>query len=224
MIRIAVLASGNGSNLGALLEACAAGRIDGRVEVVLSNVAGAGALERARAAGAATELVPSKGAVDRESYDAEVLARLSRHAPDLVCLAGYMRLLTPAFVGAFGPTAATGGCPRIMNIHPALLPSFPGLHAQRQALAYGARFAGCTVHFVDEGTDTGAIIVQAVVPVLEGDTEEALAARILSEEHRIYPRAVQWFAQGRLALAGRRVAVRGARAPGPLALRSPWDE
>jgi phosphoribosylglycinamide formyltransferase-1 len=110
-----------------------------------------------------------------------------------------------------------------MNIHPALLPSFPGLHAQRQALAYGARFSGCTVHFVDEGTDSGAIIVQAVVPVLESDTEDALAARILSEEHRVYPRAVQWFAQGRLALEGRRVTVRGSRRPEPVALRSPWD-
>jgi phosphoribosylglycinamide formyltransferase-1 len=222
VIRIAVLASGGGTNLGALLEACAGGQIDGRVEVVLSNVPGAGALERARAAGTAIEIVPSKG-VDRESHDAEVIARLSRHAPDLVCLAGYMRLLTPRFVSAYGPTASTRGCPRIMNIHPALLPSFPGLHAQRQALAYGARFSGCTVHFVDEGTDSGAIIVQAVVPVLESDTEEALAARILSEEHRVYPRAVQWFAQGRLALEGRRVTVRGTRAPEPLALRSPWD-
>jgi phosphoribosylglycinamide formyltransferase-1 len=223
VIRIAVLASGGGTNLGALLEACAGSQIDGRVEVVLSNMPGAGALERARAAGVATEVVPSKG-VHRELHDAEVLARLSHHAPDLVCLAGYMRLLTPTFVSAYGPTSSTRGCPRIMNIHPALLPSFPGLHAQRQALAYGARFSGCTVHFVDEGTDSGAVIVQAVVPVLESDTEEALAARILSEEHRIYPRAVQWFAQGRLALEGRRVTVRGSRPPEPVALRSPWDQ
>ena len=225
MIRIAVLASGGGTNLQALLDACARGSIDGRVEVVLSNVPGARALERARAAGAATELVPSKGVVDRAAYDAELVARLSRHAPDLVCLAGYMRLLTPGFIRAFGPTPTTRGCPRIMNIHPGLLPSFPGLHAQRQALVYGARFAGCTVHFVDEGTDTGPVIVQAVVPVLEGDTEETLSARILVEEHRIYPQAVQWFAQGRLALEGRRVGVRGTRVlAASLALRSPWDD
>ena len=225
MIRIAVLASGGGTNLQALLDACAAGAIEGRVEVVLSNVPQAGALARARDAGAATEVAPSKGVVDRVAYDAELVARLSRHAPDLVCLAGYMRLLTPGFIRAFGPAPSTRGCPRIMNIHPGLLPSFPGLHAQRQALAYGARFAGCTVHFVDEGTDTGPVIAQAVVPVLEEDTEEALSARILAEEHRLYPRAVRWFAQGRLALEGRRVRVQGARAPlEPHALRSPWDE
>ena len=224
MIRIAVLASGGGTNLQALLDACAAGRIGGRVEVVLSNVPGAGALERARLAGAATEVLPSRGRSDREAYDAELVARLGRHRPDLVCLAGYMRLLGRTFLGAFGPTQTTRGCPRVMNIHPGLLPSFPGLHAQRQALAYGARFAGCTVHFVDEGTDTGPIIAQAIVPVLEGDTEEELAARILREEHQLYPRAVEWFAQGRLSIAGRRVVVAGAACPQPFALRSPWDE
>ncbi|MFL5262671.1 MAG: phosphoribosylglycinamide formyltransferase [Anaeromyxobacteraceae bacterium] len=224
MIRIAVLASGGGTNLQALLDACAAGRIRGRGEVVVSNVAGAGALERARRAGAATEVLPSKGVADRAAYDAELAARLARHAPDLVCLAGYMRLLTPAFLRAFGPTPATGGCPRVMNIHPGLLPSFPGLHAARQCVAYGARFAGCTVHFVDEGTDTGPIVAQAVVPVLEGDDEAALSARILAEEHRIYPQAVAWFAERRLALEGRRVVVRGARAPAAAALRSPVDD
>ena len=223
-MRIAVLASGSGTNLQALLDACAEGRVDGRVEVVLSNVAGARALERGRRAGAAVEVLPSKGIADREAYDAALLERLGAHRPDLVCLAGYMRLLGPSFLRAFGPTASTRGCPRVMNIHPGLLPSFPGLHAQRQALAYGARFAGCTVHFVDEGTDTGPIIAQAVVPVLEDDGEEALAARILAEEHRLYPQAVRWFGQGRLSLEGRRVRVDGARRPDPVALRSPWDE
>jgi phosphoribosylglycinamide formyltransferase-1 len=224
VIRIAVLASGGGTNLQALLDACAAGRIDGRVEVVLSNVPGAAALERARRAGAATELAPSKGVADRAGYDLDLLDRLRRHAPDLVCLAGYMRLLTPAFLRAFGPTPATNGCPRVMNVHPGLLPSFPGLHAARQCVSYGARFAGCTVHFVEEGTDTGPIIAQAVVPVLGGDDEAALAARILAEEHRIYPQAVAWFAERRLALEGRRVVVRGARSPAPFALRSPADD
>lgn len=224
MIRIAVLASGGGTNLQALLDACAAGRIDGRVAVVLSNVPGAGALGRAARAGVAAEVVPSKGVADRAAHDAAVVERLGRYAPDLVCLAGYMRLLTPGFLRAFGTTPTSRGCPRVMNVHPGLLPSFPGLHAQRQALAYGARFAGCTVHFVDEGTDTGPIIAQAVVPVLEGDDEAALSARILAEEHRLYPQAVAWFAAGRLSVEGRRVRVAGARAPAPAALRAPWDE
>jgi phosphoribosylglycinamide formyltransferase 1 len=224
VIRIAVLASGGGTNLQALLDACAARRIDGEVAVVLSNVPGAGALERARRAGVATEVATSQGAADRAAFDRALVQRLRPYAPDLVCLAGYMRLLGPEFLRAFGPTPATRGCPRIMNVHPGLLPSFPGLHAQRQCLAYGARFAGCTVHFVDEGTDTGPIIAQAVVPVLPDDDEAALAARILAEEHRIYPQAVAWFAAGRLALEGRRVIVRGARPVQPFALRSPSDE
>jgi len=224
VIRIAVLASGGGTNLQALLDACAAGGIDGRVAVVLSNVPGAGALARAERAGVPTEVVPSKGVTDRAAHDAAMLERLARHGPDLVCLAGYMRLLTPGFLRAFGPSATSRGCPRVMNIHPGLLPSFPGIHAQRQALAYGARFAGCTVHFVDEGTDTGPIVAQAVVPVLDDDSEEALAARILAEEHRLYPKAVGWFAAGRLSLHGRRVRVDGARGPELAALRAPWDE
>ena len=212
MIRIAVLASGGGTNLQALLDACAAGRVDGRVAVVLSNVPGAGALERARAAGVAAELLPSKGAADRAAYDRSLAERLRSHAPDLVCLAGWMRLLTPAFLSAFGPLPSTRGCPRVMNVHPALLPAFPGLHVQQAALDYGARFSGCTVHFVDAGTDTGPVIVQAVVPVLQEDDARSLAARILVQEHRVYPQAVQWFAQGRLSLEGRRVRVAGATA------------
>ncbi|MBI5070315.1 MAG: phosphoribosylglycinamide formyltransferase [Deltaproteobacteria bacterium] len=222
MIRIAVLASGGGTNLQALLDACAAGRIDGRVEVVLSNVPGAMALERARKAGAASEVLPSRGVSDRAAYDRSLVERLLPHRPDLVCLAGWMRLLTPAFLSAFGPAPATRGCPRVMNIHPALLPAFPGLHVQRAALDYGARFSGCTVHFVDEGTDTGPIIAQAVVPVLAGDDEAALAARILQQEHRLYPQAVQWFAQGRLSLEGRIVVVEGARGV-PAPQLHPWD-
>lgn len=224
MIRLAVLASGGGTNLQSILDACAAGRIDGQVAVVGSNVPGAGALERARKAGVATEVLPSRGVADRAAYDGALADRLQAHRPDLVCLAGYMRLLTPAFLATFGPAPGTRGCPRVMNIHPALLPAFPGLHVQRAALDYGARFSGCTVHFVDEGTDTGPIIAQAVVPVLEGDDEQALAARILEQEHRLYPRAIQWFAQGRLSLAGRKVRVDGAGAgtdEGPLL--NPWD-
>ncbi len=213
MIRIGVLASGSGSNLQALLDAARDGRIDGQVAAVVCNVPGARAIERARVAGVPAELLPSKGVADREAYDREVVARLAAHGVDLVCLAGWMRIVTPAFLSAFGPTAATRGCPRVMNVHPALLPSFPGLHAQRQALEYGVRFSGCTVHFVDAGTDTGPVIVQAAVPVHPGDDEAALAARILVEEHRVYPLAVQWFAEGRLEVHGRRVAVRDAAAP-----------
>jgi phosphoribosylglycinamide formyltransferase-1 len=223
VIRIGVLASGSGSNLQALLDGCAAGRVDGTVALVLSNVPGARALDRARAAGAPAEVLPSKGVTDRAAYDAAVAARLREHGVDLVCLAGYMRLVTPGFLRAFGPTAASRGCPRVVNIHPALLPAFPGLHGARQALDAGVKLAGCTVHFVDEGTDTGPIIAQAAVPVLDGDTEATLAARILEQEHRLYPQAIQWIAQGRLSLQGRRVHLDGATPP-PERLRSPAVE
>ena len=220
MLRIGVLASGTGTNLEALLDGCSAGLIDGRVVVVVSDVPGAGALQRAARAGAPAVLRPSKG-VDREAHDRALLEVLSEYRVDLVCLAGYMRIAGPSLLSAFGPSPATRGCPRIMNIHPGLLPSFPGLHAQRQALAHGARVAGCTVHFVDEGTDTGPIIVQAAVPVLPDDTEEALARRILVQEHRIYPQAVRWFAQGRLSMAGRSVRLFGAGDPVPSLLVNP---
>ena len=210
MIRVGVLASGGGTNLQSILDACASKRIDAEVAVVISNVPGAGALERARAAGVPAELLPSKGAPDREAYDQRLVDALRARRVELVCLAGYMRLVTPAFLRSFGPTPQSRGCPRVMNVHPGLLPSFPGLHAQRQCVEYGARFAGCTVHFVDEGTDTGPVIVQAVVPVLPADTEEALARRILAQEHVLYPQAIQWFAEGRLSVSGRRVTVRGA--------------
>jgi phosphoribosylglycinamide formyltransferase-1 len=221
VIRLGVLASGGGTNLQALLDACAARRVDAELAVVVVNVPGAGALERARAAGVATELLPSKGIADREAYDGAVVEALRRHRVDLVCLAGYMRLVTPGFLRAFGPTAESRGCPRVMNVHPGLLPSFPGLHAARQALAYGARVTGCTVHFVDEGTDTGPIIAQAAVPVFPGDDEHALQARIQLEEHRLYPQAVHWFAQGRLSLSGRAVTLDGAPTGGLPPLENP---
>ncbi len=221
MIRLGVLASGGGTNLGAILDACAARRIDAEVAAVVSNVPTAGALERARRARVEAVVIPSKGVADREAYDLKLVEALRARAIDLVCLAGYMRIVTPAFLRAFGPTPATRGCPRVVNIHPGLLPSFPGLHAQRQCVAYGARFAGCTVHFVDEGTDTGPVIVQAVVPVLPGDSEEQLAARILQQEHRLYPQAIQWFAQGRLSVAGRTVTLDGGRPPDPAPLSNP---
>jgi phosphoribosylglycinamide formyltransferase-1 len=168
-------------------------------------------------------LRPSKD-VDRASYDRALVELLAGHEVDLVCLAGYMRIITPPFLSAFGAAPGSRGCPRLMNVHPGLLPSFPGLHAQRQALAHGARIAGCTVHFVDEGTDTGPIILQAAVPVLPDDTEEALAGRILAQEHRIYPQAVQWFAQGRLSVSGRQVRVDGAGPPAQPVLVNPGLE
>jgi phosphoribosylglycinamide formyltransferase 1 len=224
VIRVGVLASGGGTNLQAILDACAARRISAEVAVVVSNLPGAGALERARQAGVATEVLPSKGVTDREAYDLRLVEVLRAHRVDLVCLAGYMRLVTPAFLRAFGPTPDTRGCPRVLNVHPGLLPSFPGLHAQRQCVEYGARFAGCTVHFVDEGTDTGPVIAQAVVPVLPQDGEQDLTRRILEQEHRLYPQAIQWFAEGRLSVSGRRVAVAGARTAAPAAIANPQPE
>jgi phosphoribosylglycinamide formyltransferase-1 len=221
VIRLGVLASGGGTNLQAILDACAARRISAEVAVVISNVPAAGALDRARRAGVEALVIPSKGVTDREAYDLRLVEALRERRVDLVCLAGYMRIVTPAFLRAFGPAAGTRGCPRVVNVHPGLLPSFPGLHAQRQCLDYGARFAGCTVHFVDEGTDTGPVIVQAIVPVLPGDDEEDLARRILEQEHRLYPQAIHWFAEGRLSVEGRKVTLQGARAPAGAARTNP---
>jgi phosphoribosylglycinamide formyltransferase-1 len=169
-------------------------------------------------------VIPSKGVTDREAYDLRLVEALRTHRVDLVCLAGYMRIVTPAFLRAFGPTPETRGCPRVLNVHPGLLPSFPGLHAQRQCVEYGARFGGCTVHFVDEGTDTGPVIVQAVVPVEPGDTEETLSRRILEQEHRLYSQAIQWYAEGRLSVSGRRVTLAGARPPPAAAVVNPAVE
>ncbi len=207
MIRIGVLASGGGTNLQAILDGCAAGRIDGEVALVLSNVAGAGALGRAAAAGAPHLCVPSRGTTDRAAYDRALAERLAAARVDLVCLAGYMRIVGPGFLRAFGPTATTRGCPRVLNVHPALLPAFPGLHAPRQALAAGAKISGCTVHFVTEEVDCGPIVVQRAVEVREDDTVESLKARILAEEHRALPEAVRLIASGRARIEGRRVVI-----------------
>ncbi|HKV23478.1 MAG TPA: phosphoribosylglycinamide formyltransferase [Candidatus Acidoferrum sp.] len=195
--RIGVLLSGRGSNFEALAESVAVGRVpNAEIAVVISNREGAPGIERARARGIAARVLPSKG-LEREAYDCQVVAVLNEQRVDLVCLAGYMRLLSPYFVSAF-PN-------RILNIHPSLLPSFPGLESQRQALEYGVKFAGCTVHFVDENLDAGPIVLQAVVPVKDEDTEESLSARILQEEHRIYSEAVRLVLEGRYKIEGRRV-------------------
>ena len=195
--RIGVLLSGRGSNFEALAESVAAGRIpNAEIATVISNREGAPGIDRARARGITTRVLPSKG-LERETYDRQVAAVLDENKVDLVCLAGYMRLLSPYFVAKF-PN-------RILNIHPSLLPSFPGLESQRQALEYGVKFAGCTVHFVDENLDAGPIIVQAVVPVKDDDTEASLSERILKEEHRIYSEAVRLVLDGKYKIAGRRV-------------------
>ena len=195
--RIGVLLSGRGSNFEALAESVAAGRIpDAEIAVVISNREGAPGIDRAKARSIAARVIPSKG-LEREVYDRQVAAVLDERKVDLVCLAGYMRLLSPYFVAKF-PS-------RILNIHPSLLPSFPGLESQRQALDHGVKFAGCTVHFVDENLDAGPIIVQAVVPVKDDDTEATLSERILKEEHRIYSEAVRLVLEGKYKIAGRRV-------------------
>ena len=195
--RIGVLLSGRGSNFEALADSVAAGRIPGaEIAVVVSNREGAPGIEKAKQRKIATRVIPSKG-LEREVYDRQVVAVLNEHKVDLVCLAGYMRLLSPFFVASF-PN-------RILNIHPSLLPSFPGLESQRQALEYGVKFAGCTVHFVDENLDAGPIVMQATVPVRDDDTEATLASRILAEEHRIYTEAVRVVLEGKYKIAGRRV-------------------
>jgi phosphoribosylglycinamide formyltransferase 1 len=202
-LAVGVLASGRGSNLQALLDACAAPDFPARIVVVISDRERAAALDRARAAGVEAVWVNPKDFADRESFDLALARELQKRQIGLVCHAGYMRILSPAYIQAFAG--------RALNIHPSLLPAFPGLHAQRQALEHGAKVSGCTVHFADEGMDTGPIVLQAAVPVVAGDTEETLAARILVEEHRLYPAAVRLFAEGRLEIAGRRVIVKESR-------------
>ena len=195
--RIGVLLSGRGSNFEALADSVGGGRLPGaEIAVVVSNREGAPGIEKAKERGIAARVIPSKG-LEREVYDRQVVAVLREFDVDLVCLAGYMRLLSPFFVASF-PN-------RILNIHPSLLPSFPGLESQRQALEYGVKFAGCTVHFVDENLDAGPIVLQATVPVRDDDTEETLSSRILAEEHRIYTEAVRIVLEGKYKIVGRRV-------------------
>jgi phosphoribosylglycinamide formyltransferase-1 len=199
--RIGVLLSGRGSNFEALAGSVSAGRIpDAEIAIVISNKPDALGVKRAEARGIATRVIPSKG-LQREDYDRQVVAVLREYKVDLICLAGYMRLLSPYFVAAFPH--------KILNIHPSLLPAFPGLEGQKQALEHGVKFAGCTVHFVDENLDAGPIILQAVVPVLDSDDEHALAERILKEEHRIYSEAVEIVLEGKYRIAGRRVLRSG---------------
>ena len=205
-LRLGVLASGRGTNLQAIIDAIEARTLDALIAVVVSNKKEAQALERARRHKLTGVFLDSKPfaheANSREAYDRAILDVLKKHDVELIALAGYMRIVTPVLIGAY-PN-------RIMNIHPSLLPAFPGLEVQEKAMDWGVKIAGCTVHFVTEGVDEGPIIIQAAVPVLQGDTADTLSARILTQEHRIYPRAIQLYAEGRLRVEGRRVLVAGA--------------
>jgi phosphoribosylglycinamide formyltransferase-1 len=198
-VPIGVLISGSGTNLQAIIDAIEAGKLDAKIEVVLSNKADTQGLARAQKHGIPTEILNHKNFSSREAYDEAVVGLLRGRGVELVVLAGFMRLLSPVFIRAYSN--------RIMNIHPALLPSFPGLNVQQRAVEHGVRFSGCTVHFVNEECDEGPIIIQAVVPVFADDTGAALAARILEQEHRILPRAIQLYAEGRLKVVSRKVWV-----------------
>ena len=200
-VPLGVLVSGGGTNLQAIIDAIEEKRLDAAIRVVLSNRQDAFGLTRAKNHNIPTAVLDHKKFSSREAYDEAMVAILKERGVDLVILAGFMRLLSPVLVQAYSN--------RIMNIHPALLPAFPGLHGQKQALEYGVRLAGCTVHFVNEECDQGPIIIQAVVPVYPDDTEESLSARILKQEHLIYPKAIQLYAEGRLRVVGRKVLVDG---------------
>ncbi len=202
-VSLAVLASGRGSNLQSIIDAVEAGELDAQIEVVISNNPDAQALQRAEKADIKTAVVDHRNYESREEYDRQVMKVLDREGVELVALAGFMRVLSEEFVQTYRG--------RIMNIHPALLPAFKGLDAQKQALDYGVKVSGCTVHFVDEGVDTGPIILQKAVVVKEDDDEESLAARILEWEHKIYPQAIQLYAEDRLQIEGRRVHISGGR-------------
>ena len=196
MKRLGILLSGRGSNFVAIADSIAAGRLDAEIAVVISNRADAPGMTAARQRGLTVVLLPSRG-IEREAHDALLARELDQAGVDLICLAGYMRLLSPSFIRRY-PL-------RILNIHPSLLPAFPGLDVQQKALDHGVKVSGCTVHFVDEGLDSGPIVKQAAVPVLDDDTAESLAARILKEEHRIYSEAIALVLSGKFRIEGRRV-------------------
>ena len=210
---IGVLVSGSGSNLQSIIDHIEAGTLDAEIRIVISNKPDAFALERCRKHRIHTVVVDHRQFDSRESYDRRTISILESSGVELVVLAGFMRILSPEFFRAFPR--------RIMNIHPALLPAFPGTHVQHKAVEYGVRFSGCTVHFADEGVDTGPIIIQSVVPVYEDDTADTLSARILKEEHRIYPQAIQYYAEGRIEIQGRKVLINNANRLMEKALHNP---
>lgn len=198
-LQLAVLASGRGSNFLAIMEAIKTGRLNARIAVLISDKANAPALQKAEQAGIPSIFIDPRLYPDREAYESELVKQLEIKQTDFIVLAGYMRLVGRVLLNSYPH--------KILNIHPALLPSFTGLHAQRQAVDYGVKYSGCTVHFVDEGMDTGAIIAQAVVPLYHGDTEDDLAERILVEEHKLYSQVLQWIAEGRVYIDDRKVFV-----------------
>lgn len=214
-MRIAVLASGSGTNLQSILEQQRQGQLDVEIALVISNNPAAKALERAAHAGLATRCINHRDFSSREEFDRAVVAELNAARVELVVLAGFMRILSNVFLRAYPQ--------RIINIHPALLPAFPGLDAQQQALDYGAKFSGCTVHLVDGGVDTGPIIVQAAVPIQADDDKDSLAARIQEQEHRIYPQAIQWFAEERIKIDGRQVIIAAADSCPQVQINPPLD-
>ena len=214
MVNLGVLVSGSGSNLQAIIDNIEAGRVDARIKIIISNVPDAFALERAKRHNIPSLVISHKGYKRREDFDQKIVETLQAHGVELVVLAGYMRVVTSVLLRAFPM--------RVMNIHPALLPSFPGTHVWQAEVDYGVKFAGCTVHFVDEGTDTGPIVIQAVVPVYDDDTAETLNARILKQEHKVYSQAIQLYAEGRLEIRGRRVLAKGfPKAPDAFMINPP---
>ncbi|PKN06218.1 MAG: phosphoribosylglycinamide formyltransferase [Deltaproteobacteria bacterium HGW-Deltaproteobacteria-7] len=200
LLKLGVLISGNGSNLQSIIDHIERGSLKATIKIIISNNPDAFGITRAKKHGIPFVVLKNSDFTSKEEFDSELIKTLKDHGVDLVILAGFMRIISPAFLKAF-PN-------KVMNIHPALLPSFPGLHGQRQAWEYGVKFSGCTVHFVDEGMDTGPIIIQRVVPVQDDDTEETLAARILTEEHKIYPQAIQLYADGKIEIKGRKVHIK----------------
>jgi phosphoribosylglycinamide formyltransferase-1 len=200
MLSLGVLVSGSGSNLQSIIDSIERGILDASIEIVISNNPDAFALERAKKHRLETIVIEHAEFQAREDFDRKMIDVITSHSVDLVIMAGFMRILSPLFLKSFPM--------KIINIHPALLPSFQGLHAQKRAFDYGVKFSGCTVHFADEGVDTGPIIIQSVVPVYDDDTEESLQERILKEEHRIYPQAIQLIAEGKVEIAGRKVKIR----------------
>lgn len=200
MVNIGVLVSGSGSNLQAIIDSVEAGSLKASIKAVISDNPGAYALDRAKKHGIPSVVLLKKGYSSREEFDREVVRELKENGVELVVMAGFMRIISKVMLEAFPM--------RIMNIHPSLLPAFPGLDVQKKALEHGVKFSGCTVHFVDEGLDSGPIVIQAAVPVLDADTPETLAKRILAEEHRIYPQAIQFFSEGRIEFRGRRIFIK----------------
>jgi len=212
-VKLGVLVSGSGSNLQSVIDHIEKGLLDAEIRMIISNTPEAYALVRARTHGIPYTVLEHRDFDTREAFDRKMIEVLNQSGVELVILAGFMRILSPLFLAAFPM--------RIMNIHPAILPSFPGMHAQKRAFDYGVKFSGCTVHFADEGVDTGPIIIQAVVPVYDQDTDETLAQRILKEEHRIYPKAIQLYAEGKLEVVGRKVRVKDHKQADPVPRHNP---